>query len=151
MLDTYNVYQTCNKYKYIVAQFINIQESMARWKPALFFLSQSPAQPPIQTSKLSWGKCQFQCLYLVDVIQFGTRPAAIVRFLPEPLGANFDTAAAGLAAARPVGPFTEFTVWGAGNDARLFNISWKEHKKGCFRAENTSFSLTINVNDYSYD
>lgn len=37
MLDTYDVYQTCNKDKYIVAQFINIQESMARWKPALFF------------------------------------------------------------------------------------------------------------------
>lgn len=79
-------------------------------KASSVFLSQSPAQSPIQTSKLSWGKCQFQCLYLVDVIQFGTRPAAIVRFLPEPLGANFDTAAAGLTAARPVGPFTEFTV-----------------------------------------
>ena len=48
--------------------------------------------------------------YLVDVVQFGTWPAAIVRFLPKPLGTNFHSAAAGLAAARPVGPFAEFTV-----------------------------------------
>lgn len=55
-------------------------------------------------------KFQFQRLYLVDVVQFGTRPATIVRFLAEPFGAYFDSAPTGLAAARPVGPFTEFTV-----------------------------------------
>lgn len=62
------------------------------------------------------------------MVQFGTRPAAVVRFLSEPLGANFDPAAAGLAAARPVGPFAEFTVGGTGDDARLLDVTWKKEE-----------------------
>lgn len=57
------------------------------------------------------------------MVQFGTWPAAVVRLLPEPLGANFDAAAAGLAAARPVGPFAEFAVGGTGDDARLLDVT----------------------------
>lgn len=57
------------------------------------------------------------------MVQFGTRPASVVRFLSEPLGANFDSAAAGLAAARPVGPFAELTVRGTGDDARLLDVT----------------------------
>ena len=44
------------------------------------------------------------------MVQFGTWPTAVVGFLSEPLGANFDPTAAGLAAARPVGPLAELTV-----------------------------------------
>lgn len=36
--------------------------------------------------------------YLVHLVQFRTRPAAVVAFFSEPLGANFDPTAAGLAA-----------------------------------------------------
>lgn len=61
--------------------------------------------------------------YLVDVIQLGTRPPAVVGLLPQPLGANFDAAAAGLAAARPVGPLAELTVGGTGDDARLLDVA----------------------------
>lgn len=57
------------------------------------------------------------------MVQFGTRPAAVVGLLPQPLGANFDAAAAGLAAARPVGPLAEFTVGGTGDDARLLDVA----------------------------
>lgn len=75
--------------------------------------------------------------YLVDVVQLGTRPAAVVRLLPEPLGANFDPAAAGLAAAGPVGPFAEFTVRGTGDDARLLDVTWREdtRKKGYLQSQ----------------
>lgn len=67
------------------------------------------------------------------MVQFGTGPAAVVRFLPQPLGADFESAAAGLAAARPVGPLAEFTVGGAGDDARLLDVTWQEDRKGaCF-------------------
>lgn len=62
--------------------------------------------------------------YLIDVVQLGAGSAAIVRFLPEPLGANFDPAATGLAAAWPAGPLTELAVWGTGDDARLLDVSW---------------------------
>lgn len=41
----------------------------------------------------------FQCAHLVDVVQFGTWPSAVVGLLTQPLGANFDPAAARLAAA----------------------------------------------------
>lgn len=57
------------------------------------------------------------------MVQFGTRPAAVVGLLPQPLGANFDPAAAGLAAARPIGPLAEFTVGGTGDDARLLDVA----------------------------
>lgn len=67
------------------------------------------------------------------MVQFGTGPAAVVRFLPQPLGANFESAAAGLAAARPVGPLAELTVGGAGDDARLLDVTWEEdRKRTCF-------------------
>lgn len=67
------------------------------------------------------------------MVQFGTGPAAVVRFLPQPLGANFESAAAGLAAARPVGPLAELTVGGAGDDARLLDVTWEGDRKGtCF-------------------
>lgn len=60
------------------------------------------------------------------MVQFGTRPAAVVGLLPQPLGANLDAAAAGLAAARPVGPLAEFTVGGTGDDARLLDVACRE-------------------------
>lgn len=64
------------------------------------------------------------------MIEFGTWPPTIIGLFSEPLGANFDSTAAGLAAARPVGPFTKFAVRWTGDDAGLFNISFiRELKK----------------------
>lgn len=57
------------------------------------------------------------------MVQFGTRPAAVVGLFPQPLGANFDAAAAGLAAARPVGPLAELAVGGTRDDARLLDVA----------------------------
>lgn len=48
--------------------------------------------------------------HLIDVVQLGARAAAVVRLLPEPLGANLDPAAAGLAATGPVGPLAQLAV-----------------------------------------
>lgn len=60
--------------------------------------------------------------HLVDVVQFGTRSPTIVGLFSEPLGANFDPTATGLAAAGPVGPLTQFAVRRTRDDARLFNV-----------------------------
>lgn len=60
------------------------------------------------------------------MVQFGTGPTTVVGLLPQPLGTNFDAAAAGLAAARPVGPLAEFTVGGTGDDARLLDVACRE-------------------------
>ncbi len=57
------------------------------------------------------------------MVQFRTRSPTIVRLLSEPLGANFDPAAAGLAAARPVGPLAQFAVRWTGDDASLFDVA----------------------------
>lgn len=67
--------------------------------------------------------------YLVNVVQFRTRPAAVVGLLPQPLRANFDAAATRLAAARPVGPLAEFTVGRTGDDARLLNVACREEEE----------------------
>ena len=64
--------------------------------------------------------------YLIDVVQFGAGPSAVVGFLAEPLGANFDPAAAGLAASGPVGPLAELTVRRAGDDAGLLDIAYSQ-------------------------
>lgn len=63
--------------------------------------------------------------HLIDVVQLGTRSASIVRLLPQPLGANFDPAAAGLAAPRPVGPLAELAVGRTGDDAGLLDVACK--------------------------
>ena len=60
---------------------------------------------------------------LVHVVQLGAWPPPVVRLLPQPLGANFDPAAARLAAARPVGPLAQLTVRGAGDDAGLLDVA----------------------------
>lgn len=64
--------------------------------------------------------------YLVDVIQFGARPSPIIRLFSQPLGPNLHAAATGFAAAGPVGPLAELAVWGAGNDAGFFYVTWAE-------------------------
>lgn len=62
--------------------------------------------------------------YLVDMVQFGARPSSIIWFFTQPFRTNLHTTSTGLAAARPVGPLTELAVWGAGDDAGLFNVTW---------------------------
>lgn len=62
-------------------------------------------------------------LCLVDVVQFGARSSSIIRLFAQPLGPDLDAAAAGLAAAGPVGPLTELAVGGAGDDASFFYVT----------------------------
>lgn len=60
------------------------------------------------------------------MVQLWAGPAPVVGLLPEPLGANLHAAAAGLAAARPVGPLAELAVGRAGDDARLLDVPWRD-------------------------
>ena len=57
------------------------------------------------------------------MVQLGAGPPAVVGLLAEPLGAHFDPAAAGLAAAGPVGPLAELTVRRARDDAGLLDVA----------------------------
>lgn len=67
--------------------------------------------------------------HLVDVVQFRTGSPSVVGFFSEPLGADFDPAAAGLTAARPVGPLTQFTVRRTRDDARLLDVPWNQSER----------------------
>ena len=100
------------KCKYIVAQFINIQEMGANIKKKKHNKTKKTATGFVSILVLQGPQApgMFRGLYLVDVVQFGTRAATVVRFLSQPLGADLDSTAARLAAARPVGPFAEFAV-----------------------------------------
>lgn len=57
------------------------------------------------------------------MVQLRTRSPAIVGLFSEPLRANFDSTATGLAAARPVGPLAQFAVRRTGDDASFLNVS----------------------------
>lgn len=57
------------------------------------------------------------------MVQFGAWPPSIVWFFTKPLRPNLHAAPAGLTAAGPVGPLTELTVGGAGDDAGFFNVT----------------------------
>lgn len=60
------------------------------------------------------------------MIQFGAGPSPIIRLFSQPLGPDLHAAPTGFAAAGPVGPLAEFAVWGAGNDAGFFYVTWAE-------------------------
>lgn len=75
----------------------------------------------------------FFVLYLVDVVQFGAGSPSVVGFLPEPLGTHFDPTTTWLAAAGPVGPLAELTVWRTGDDARLLNVACMEERESGVR------------------
>lgn len=57
------------------------------------------------------------------MVQFGAGPSSIIGFFTQPFRSHLHTAAAGLAAAGPVGPLAELAVRGAGDDAGLFNVT----------------------------
>lgn len=56
------------------------------------------------------------------MVQFRTRSSTVVGLFSQPLRANFDPTAAGLATTRPVGPLTQFAVRRTGDDASLLNV-----------------------------
>lgn len=77
------------------------------------------------------------------MVQFRARSPAIVGLFSEPLGTNFDPAAAGLAAARPIGPLTQFAVRRTGDDAGLFNVPCKQSRNKQTSVQNRCFATGV--------